>query len=158
MAGGRCECSPDFAGKACEIPIRAAAANVAMNSWVFLAKSCWAANAQGGMALTIKYTPFVCAANIGCRPDQNATSPDKLPQIMFYSSYDKRFSQSVLKSYKANLLGASYTDEDQPCLGDSAVYKEPISCMEHSNSTVRVALLHQRRTCLCTRYEPQHPP
>jgi hypothetical protein len=150
VAGGKCECSKDFTGKACEIPIRAAATNVLMNSWVFLAKSCWAANAQGGMSVTIKYTTFNCAAGVGCRPEQNTTSSDKLPQIMFYSSYDQKFSQSVLKSYAANSFGADASDTDRPCFGNSAVYKEQISCMEYAPSTVR-ALLYQRKARLRTR-------
>ena len=151
VAGGRCDCSKDFTGKACEIPIRAAATNVLMNSWVFLAKSCWAANAQGGMAVTIKYTTFNCAAGMGCRPEQNVTA-EKLPQIMFYSSYDQRFSQSVLKSYAANSFGADSSDPDRPCFGNSAVYKEPIRCMEQSPSMAS-APIHQRRICLQVRYD-----
>ena len=135
---------------ACEIPIRAAANSVLMSSWAFLAKSCWAANAQGSMDITIKYTPWSCGTSVGCRPEQNVTTSDKLPQIMFYSSYDQTFSQSVLKSYTTNAIGGDSSDSDRPCFGNSAVYKEKISCMEYAPSTVR-ELMQQRMTPSRTR-------
>ncbi len=97
-AGNTCECSSDFTGKACELPIRAGATNVLMNSWAFLAKSCWTANSQGSIDVTITYTSLNCSAGSGCRPE-NVTLSDRLPHIIFYSSYDKSFSQSVLKSF-----------------------------------------------------------
>jgi hypothetical protein len=115
-----------------------------MNSWVFLAKSCWTANAQGSMDVTIKYTSWNCSNGNGCYPGQNVSTPDKLPQIMFYSSYDEKFSQSVLKSYTTNSFGeADSSDSDRPCFGNSAVYKEKIGCTQSSTSMVR-AQLHKR--------------
>jgi hypothetical protein len=135
VAGNKCECSPDFTGKACEIPLRAAADNVLMNSWVFLAKSCWAANAQGKMDVVIKYTSWNCTTGMGCRP-VNGTILER-PQIMFYSSYDEKFSQSVLKSYTTNSFGGDSSDSDRPCFGNSAVYKEKITCSDYTPSLVR---------------------
>ena len=136
VAGNKCECSPDFTGKACEIPIRAAATNVLMNSWVFLAKNCWTASAQGKMDVVIKYTSWNCSTGKGCSP-ANETSPERLPQIMFYSSYDEKFSQSVLKSYTTNSFGGGLSDSDRPCFGNSAVYKEKITCSDYTPSMVR---------------------
>ena len=63
---------------------------------------------------------------------------------MFYSSYDQKFSQSVLKSYTTNSLGADSSDSERPCFGESAVYKESIGCSDHVTSTVRT-LRHQYR-------------
>ena len=137
-AGGQCSCASDFKGKACEIPVVASATDVLMNSWAFLAKSCWSANAQGSLTVSIRYTPWNCTDQTLCRPLQNISS-GSLPQIMFYSSYDSSFSQAMLQSYTANAMGTTNTDPgiDQPCFGSSAVYKETISCSSIVSTTVR---------------------
>jgi hypothetical protein len=151
-AGGQCLCASDFVGSACQIPIVASAKSVLMNNWAFLAKSCWSSNAQGSMQVSIRYTPWNCSEQSYCRPLQNISSKD-LPQIMFYSSYDSTFSQSLLQSYTTNAQGAGANlGSDQPCFGNTAVYKEALTCLSIGTTTVRP--LPPRKTLITSDKNP----
>ena len=138
-SNGKCVCASIFTGSACETLVSASATDVLMSSWAFLAKTCWSANAEGIMDVSVKYTPWNCTPALGCRPQQNF-SHSNLPQIMFYSSFDNSFSQDLLQSYKANsniATAATATDgSNPPCFGNSAVFKETISCSSIVPDTV----------------------
>jgi len=48
---------------------------------------------------------------------------------MFYSSYDDQFSQAVLSSYTANILGKSEMEQpNAPCYGSDTLYSEILTC------------------------------
>jgi hypothetical protein len=150
--GEKCTCGSDFTGKACELCTQAGASNLFMNSWIYLAKTCWSASTQGTLHIEIKWTPWNCSAGVGCSPSTNISSTD-LPRILFYSSYDNSFSQAVLQSHTASAFGsAGVGSSDRPCFGDNAVYKETIRCI--STQVSRERSLH---SCCCSSMQMQCP-
>ena len=82
--GGICECSKDFTGKACDIPIRAAAANDLMYLmyWVFLAtrQELLGDKCRGSMDITIKSVHGFALPEVGVvqnkTPNLQTASPD----------------------------------------------------------------------------------
>ena len=144
-SGGVCICSSDFGGKACDVPIKAEASNIMMNAWVFLAKSCWSANAEGTVSIGIHFKPWTCSQTLGCHPATNFSDAD-LPMVMFYSSYDTSFSQAVLQSFSTSALGGSSDSSNPPCLGNNAVFKEQIWCGQIIDKQVRSHLAQHLRT------------
>jgi hypothetical protein len=126
--GDTCVCGSDFTGKACELCTQAGASNLFMNSWIYLAKTCWSANTQGTLHVEITWSPWNCSAGVGCSPSSVFTTAN-VPRILFYSSYDNSFSQAVLQSHTASAFGsAGVGSSDRPCFGTNAVYKESINC------------------------------
>ena len=137
--GNKCKCKDGYTtGRACELLTRARtneSAAIRIDGWRYLAKTCWGANSEGLLKLTVSFKTHACYYN-RCKNLDGEEGIDygreTLPDVVFYASYGDTFAIAAAHADSADGNGTSARDSSgrKICEATGAIYQEPLVCQE----------------------------
>jgi len=139
----RCICTAPYTGANCEKLNEVAGPQVPdtlrVNSWRFLAKSCWAGETTGSLRIKMEWKNLECNDDGICFPVDTPTwNSANTPSVYFYASFDPAFEEAVLASYKGIVEGEQIGSEH--CSGADSVLSRSFTCRKKSEDDAQTCV------------------